>query len=248
VGGVARRATVLIAERASSPNFLLLDAGDALFGQQVANESKGGIAIAAMNLMGYTAMTLGPTDLQAGLSVLRDRAAEARFPFLGANLPTDFPSQPYVLVNIGSRDIAILGLTNAETPLIPAVGGSIAVGDPLEAARRWVPVVRQQTNVILVLSNLGKQMDQRLAREVPGITAIIGGHDREFLQPPLQVGRTVIGQAGFNGEGLGLLRLEIDSSGTVTTSAGEIRYLRAEIPDDRAMRSLIGPPVLPPGY
>jgi 2',3'-cyclic-nucleotide 2'-phosphodiesterase (5'-nucleotidase family) len=245
---VARRAAILKAEQASSPNFLLLDAGNALFGQQVANDSAGSVPIAAMNLMGYAAMTLGQTELQAGIGVLRERAAEARFPFLGANLPADLPAKPYALVNIAGRDIAILGLTNAETPLIPTLGGSIAVGDPLEAARRFVPMLRQRASIILVLSNLGKEMDQRLAREVPGITAIIGGHDREFLQPPLQVGRVVIGQAGFNGEGLGLLRLEIDSSGAAATSAGEIRYLRSEIPDDPAMRSLIGQPVLPPGY
>jgi 2',3'-cyclic-nucleotide 2'-phosphodiesterase (5'-nucleotidase family) len=245
---VARRATVLKTERAISTSFLLLDAGNSIFGQQVANESAGRIPIAAMNLMGYAAMTLGQAELQAGSAVLRERAAEARFPFLGANLPADLPARPYALVNLAGREVAILGLTNAETPLIPAVGGSIAVGDPLEAARRYVPSLRQRTSIIIVLSNLGKEMDQRLAREVPGITAIIGGHDREFLQPPLQVGQVVVAQAGFNGEGLGLLKLEIDASGSITASKGEIRYLRSEIPDDPSMRSLVGPPVLPAGY
>ncbi len=245
---MARRATVLRNERASSPNLLLLDAGNSLFGQQVADDSRGRIPIAAMNLMGYSAMTLGQAELQAGSAVLRERASEARFPFLGANLPADFPAKPYVLLNIGGRDIAVLGLTNAETQLIPAVGESIAVGDPLEAARKYVPILRQQATIVIVLSNLGKEMDQRLAREVPGITAIIDGHDREFLQPPLVAGQVVIAQAGFNGEGLGLLKLDIDSSGSITAFVGEIRYLRNEIPDDPAMRSLIGPPVLPAGY
>lgn len=245
---MARRATVLTNERASSPNLLLLDAGNSLFGQPVADDSRGKIPIAAMNLMGYSAMTLGQAELQAGGAVLRERASEARFPFLGANLPADLPAKPYVLVNIGARDIAILGLVNAETPLIPAVGGSIAVGDPLEATRKYVPTLRQRVAIVIVLSNLGKELDQRLAREVPGITAIVGGHDREFLQPPLQAGQVVIAQAGFNGEGLGLLKLDIDQTGNVTVSRGEIRYLRSDIPDDPAMRALIGPPVLPPGY
>jgi 2',3'-cyclic-nucleotide 2'-phosphodiesterase (5'-nucleotidase family) len=245
---VARRATVLKTERAISTSFLLLDAGNSIFGQQVANESAGRIPIAAMNLMGYAAMTLGQAELQAGSAVLRERAAEARFPFLGANLPADLPARPYALVNLAGREVAILGLTNAETPLIPAVGGSIAVGDPLEAARRYVPSLRQRTSIIIVLSNLGKEMDQRLAREVPGITAIIGGHDREFLQPPLRVGQVIVAQAGFNGEGLGLLALDIDASGGITASKGEIRYLRSEIPDEPSMRSLVGPPVLPAGY
>jgi 2',3'-cyclic-nucleotide 2'-phosphodiesterase (5'-nucleotidase family) len=245
---VARRATVLTTERTTSPNVLLLDTGNSLFGQQVADDSRGQIPIAAMNLMGYAAMTLGPAELQAGAAVLRERAAEAQFPFLGANLPADLPAKPYAFVNAGGREVAILGLTNAEIPLIPAPGGSIPVSDPLERARRYVPLLRQRTAIIIVLSNLGKGMDQQLARDVPGITAIIGGHDREFLQPPLFVGKVVIAQAGFNGEALGLLKLDIDPSGRITAFKGEMRYLRSDVPDDPAMRSLIGPPVLPPGY
>ncbi len=245
---MARRATILANERAASPNVLLLESGNSLFGQQVADDSRGKVPISAMNLMGYAAMTLGPLELQAGRGVLRERSSEARFPFLGANLPADLPVKPYTLVKMGGRDVAILGLTNAEMPLIPTVGGSIAVSDPVEAARKYVPILRQQASVILVLSNLGKAMDTRLASEIPGITAIIGGYDREFLQPPLSVGPIPIAQAGFNGEGLGLLRLDIDASGSVTGYEGEIRYLRNDVPDDPAMRSLIGPPVLPAGY
>lgn len=245
---MARRATVLIGERAAAPGLLLLDAGDSLFGQPVADGSQGSMPIAAMNLMGYSAMTLGQTELQAGAAVLRDRASQARFPFLGANLPAGLPVKPYVIVNVGGRDVAILGLTNAETPSIPAVGGDIAVGDPLEAARKYLPALRRQTTIVIVLSNLGKEMDQRLAREAPGITAIIGGHDREFLQPPLLADQVVIAQAGFNGEALGLLTLAADASGGITASRGEMRYLRGDIPDDPPMRSLVGPPVLPPGY
>ncbi len=133
---MARRATILKQERAKNPNLLLLDAGDTLLGQDLATETQGKIVIEAMNLMGYAAMTLGEADVEAGAPVLRQRATEARFPFLGANLGGDLPVKPYTLVKIGGREIGILGLLHTERTQIPAPGGmpfSISSSTPTES-------------------------------------------------------------------------------------------------------------------
>lgn len=243
---MARRATVLKQERARNPNVLLLDAGDTLFGQPLADETQGKVIVDAMNLLGYAAMTLGESDLQlATVAVLRQRAGEARFPFLAANLSGPVPVKPYALVAIGGREIGILGLANADVARLEVPGGTFTISDPVEAARRYVPELRAVTNVVIVLSHLGVDLDQRLAKEVPGITVIVGGHSRRFIQPPIMVGTTMIVQAGFNGEGLGLLRLQVDSEGNVTSFQGEVVMLSGGVPDDPEMRALIGPPRLP---
>ena len=243
---MARRATVLKQERARNPNLLLLDAGDTLFGQPLANETQGRIVVDAMNLLGYAAMTVGEADLQqAGLAALRQRADEARFPFLGANLSGSLPVKPYVLVTVGGTQIGVLGLANAGVARLDVPGGTIAASDPVEAARRLLPELRAMANVVVVLSHLGVDMDQRLAREVPGITVIVGGHDKRFIQSPITVDKTIIVQVGYNGEGLGLLRLQVDSRGNVTSFQGEVVLLSSAVPDDPEMRALIGPPRLP---
>jgi len=65
----------------------LLDAGRTLMGPvPVTIETKGGVIIEAMNMLGYDAMTVGEHDLQLGLEVVREREEEAEFPFLSANL------------------------------------------------------------------------------------------------------------------------------------------------------------------
>ena len=65
-GGIARRATLVKQLRQAQPGLLLLDAGNTLFGQPAADASQGKAPVDAMNLMGYTAMTLGQADLMAG--------------------------------------------------------------------------------------------------------------------------------------------------------------------------------------
>lgn len=189
--------------------------------------------------MGYTALTLGEMDLQLGLPALHQRGAEAGFPFLGANLSGDLPVKPYTLVTLGGHQIAILGLVNGERPQVTVPGGTVTISDPLAAAQRYVPELRRKANVIIVLSHLGLEMDQRLAREVPGITVIIGGHSKHIVQPPLQVGETIIVQAGFYGEGIGLLRLVLDGQGKVIAYRGEFIYLTEGVPDDPEMQTLL---------
>lgn len=236
---MARRATLLKQERSRNPNLLILDAGDTLWGQPLANQTQGRVVVEAMRTMGYAALTLGEMDLQLGLPALRQRGAEAGFPFLGANLSGDLPVKPYTLVTLGDQRIAILGLVNGERPQVTVPGGTVTISDPLAAAQRYVPELRRETNMIIVLSHLGLEMDQRLAREVPGITVIVGGHSKRIMQPPLRVGETIIVQAGFNGEGVGLLRLMLDSQGKVITYQGEFIYLTEGVPDDQEMQALL---------
>ena len=54
--------------------------------------------------------------------------------------------------------------------------------------------------------------DDRLAKEVPGIDLIVGGHSHTKLEKPLMVNQTVIVQAGGHGEYVGVLDLAYENS------------------------------------
>ncbi len=191
-----------------------------------------------MNLMDYSAMTPGGRELQAGAGALKGWSARARFALLGANLPEGSATRPYVFVKIGSRDVAILGLVGAMEP----VPSELAPSDASAAARRYLPEIRKRTNIIIVLSHLGAEGDQALAQAVPGIAAIIGSYGRIAPQPARQVNGAVLASAGFNGEAIGLLTMNIDSGGAVSSFASSATYLGPAFADDDAMRRLIGPP------
>ena len=102
-------------ERQASSHLLLLDAGDSLFGDRLlGQQTQGKGVVEAMNLLGYDAMALGGGDMRLGLDTLRQRMAEAEFPFISANVvlsgtETLF-TEPYTIKEMGDHKVAIIGL------------------------------------------------------------------------------------------------------------------------------------------
>ncbi len=229
--------------RETSENVLLLDGGNTLFGDRLAQETQGQAIVEAMNLLGYDAMVLGDMDFWLGLDVLRQRMEEAEFPILSANVVIQGAEQlfatPYVIKEIGDHKAAIIGLTNQEAA--DAAGGAIVVLDPLEALKDYVAQVSEEADVIIVLSHLGTEMDLQLADEVQGIDLIIGGMSRDVLDPLvwIEASGTVVAQAGYQGQWIGVVSLETDSQGKVAGHEGQVVVLTGEFADDPEMRAFL---------
>lgn len=241
---MARRATVIKESRAKTPYLLVLDAGDALFGQPVAEISQGKALTEAMNLMKYDAMAIGERDL-THFTELLDRSREAKFAFLSANLvyaSTGKPVfTPYIVQNVGGRKVAIIGLTPTDDTFKSFVpqGTDITAKDPVETAREYVAKARaENVDAVVILSHLGNVMDRKIAMEVNGITAIVGGHSYDLLQETLQLNNTVIGQAGYGGEWLGQITVDFDAEGNVVSARAGVIPLTAEYADDPELAAL----------
>jgi len=230
-------------ERAASEDILLLDGGNTLFGNRLAQETQGRVIVEAMNLLGYDAMVLGSEDFRLGLDVLAQRMEEAEFSILSANVVYSGTGQlfatPYVIKEIGDHKAAIIGLTNQEAA--SAAGGDVVVLNPLEALRDLMDEVSEEADVIIVLSHLGTVVDMQIAGEVDGIDLIIGGQSRDVLDPPLwdELSSTVIAQAGYQGRWIGVVRLDIVSQGTVAGHEGQVVVLDDEFADDPEMRAFL---------
>jgi 5'-nucleotidase len=217
-GGIARRATLVKQIRATTPNVLLLDAGDVFQGTPYFNEYKGFLDYKLMSMCGYDAGTLGNHDFDNGVDCLVAAMAEAKFPFLICNLDMKgAPSlaarvQPYLVREFPGVKVGITGATVDFKGLVsPKNHLGVTWLDPYESLR---PVVRrlrdvEKVDLVVVLSHLGYDLhgyaadDLHLAREVPGIDVIIGGHSHTFLDAPVKVGDTEIFQVGFAGVNLG---------------------------------------------
>lgn len=223
----------------------MLDGGNTIFpgDRPLVQQTQGKVIVEAMNLLGYDAMVLGDQDFQLGLDVLRERMEEAKFPILSANVVISGTDQlfaaPYVIKEIGNHKAAIIGLTNQEAA--NAAGGAIVVLDPLEALKDYMVKVSEEADVIIVLSHLGTVVDLQLAGEVEGIDLIVGGQSRDALDPPLwiEASGTVIAQAGYRGEWIGVVSLEIDGQGKVAGHQGEVVVLTEEFADDPEMRAFL---------
>ena len=86
---------------------------------------------------------------------------------------------------------------------------------------------KQGINKIVLLSHAGFASDRELAQSVEGIDVIIGGHTHDLIKG-VQEGKnlfyskktgepTIITQAGRNGDYFGVLNLEFDENGVITT-------------------------------
>ncbi len=203
------------------------------------------VMVEAMNRMGYDAMTLGDQDFRWGIGVLRDRMAEAEFSFLSANVyvgdtQTLF-AEPYRIVSLAGHRIAIIGVTNKNIVSFLPPGGTepVLVSEPIQAVRRVMADLEGKADIFIVCSNLGFQQDQALAAQVPGIAVIVGGNPGMLMPEPYREPTygTILVQAGYQGEWIGKLTLQIDEKGQITAYQGEIPPLGPEITDDAEMRA-----------
>ena len=226
---------------------LLLDAGNTLVSDQpITADTQGQVTVEGMNRMGYDAMTLGDQDFRWGAAAIRQRMAEAKFPFLSANVfagsSQQLLAQPYIIKEMAGHRIAIIGVTGKNAvSFLPEEGTPepILVSDPIETVRRTITDLTGKATVFILLSNLGFQQDQQLAAQVPGIALIVGGNPGTLMPEPYQepTHGTLLIQAGYQGEWVGKLTLQIDEKGKVTSHAGDTVPLGTDFADDPEMRA-----------
>jgi 5'-nucleotidase / UDP-sugar diphosphatase len=243
-GGLARRATLIqqVREETEGP-MLVLDAGNSLMGETLAMQSEGRVLVEAMNQMGYDALAVGPLEMAKGVDVLLERAAEAEFPLLSANLvwsDTGEPVvEPYTLWERQGLRVAIIGVTYGEVLRgMERLSPGIELLDPVERVAHYVAELRPQADIVIVLSHLGIHEDKVLAEAVDGIDLIVGGLSRQLLRAPAIANGTAIIQVGYDGQWLGRL----DVSGHVhalDTPRYEILSMRPDVPEDPEIVRLI---------
>lgn len=199
-----------------------------------------------MNLIGYDAMVIGDLDLQLGVDVLRQRIADAQFPILSANLiavaENSLLAEPYTVVDVGGRKVGIIGLTwDGISADDPSIKDKFLLLKADLVLPQYVAELSQQADIVILLSNMGFEEDQRLSTAVPGIDLIVGGRTRMVMESAWRNEKTgtLIVQAGAQGEWIGRRVLRIDSAGIVTQHQDELVYLTEDFVDDPEMRAFL---------
>lgn len=219
VGGFLRREAAIREVRAENPCTLLLDAGDFSQGTPYFNIFKGYVEVHLMNAMHYDAATLGNHEFDNGCAALAARLKTAEFPVVCANY--QFANKklakvvkPYVVIERGGYKIGIFGLgVNLDGYTAPQTAREVTYLDPVETARRMVAELKAlNCNLIVCLSHVGvdttiQDNDFEIARQVPEIDVIVGGHSHEELNPPKVIGNTRVCQMTNRGKCFGILTI-----------------------------------------
>jgi 5'-nucleotidase/UDP-sugar diphosphatase len=248
VGGMARIATLVKEVRdeveTAGDHVMLLCAGDILQGTPMSLVFKGEPEIRTMNLMRFDAMVIGNHEFDYGQENLRRLMDLASFPMLSANILTTSADKPpvvdYVVNTYDNIDVAVFGLTTDETPISthPDNVKGLEFLQPAEIADKLVPVLRGKVDLIIALTHLGFEVDERLAEEVPGIDLIIGGHSHTKVDSTIHVGQTLICQAFEYGICLGRADLTLDR-GRVIESRSRLMRVDHTVEEDPVISDLI---------
>lgn len=219
-----------IRRRDGAANVLLVDAGDTFGDNLVGNETRGEAMIRLMNALGYQFMALGNHDFDYGLARTRELAKLADFPMRGANtLEGGQPifGRPWQVFTANGVRIAMLALSYHNTDETGSKDNlrGLEFTSGIEAARRYLPEMREAADVVVLLSHQGAAVDRKLAREVPGVDLIVGGHSHDRITPPERVNDTWIVQALSDGASLGELRLTVGADRRLEGVSGTVHDL-----------------------
>jgi 5'-nucleotidase / UDP-sugar diphosphatase len=184
-GGFAPLMTVLKRERAAAAHSITTFGGDVFSPSILSGITKGEHMVALMNAIGIDVAVLGNHEFDHGAGIAEQRIGESRFPWLGANVLTRggrpaVGTAPRRIFARGSCRVGFFGLLADETKRLSNVGPDIEIVDIVRAADAEVRTLRtEEADIIVALTHLSFADDRRIARDVPGIHLILGGHDHE---------------------------------------------------------------------
>lgn len=260
-GGVARRKTLIDQVRSSEAlPLLLVDAGDVFQGTLFFNQYNGMADLEFYNAMGYEAMTIGNHEFDRGTTLLSDFIKRATFPVLSANIHVTAGSvldglyKPHVIVEKGGKKIGIFGVTAEDTGELANTGSEVQFTSVIAAAKEQVAALQAAgVFTIIALTHVGIDVDRRIAREVSGISLIIGGHSHTPMGPMSSKGNPPYPELIANPDGkpvvivtdwewgrwLGDLTLAFNQEGTIVDVQGHPTEVAPSIEADPSFEQRI---------
>jgi sulfur-oxidizing protein SoxB len=219
-GGYAHLATLVKRLRSTRPHTLLLDGGDSWQGSATALWTEGRDMIGAQKRLGvdyvtaHWEFTYGAERVQQAIREL------APVEFLAQNVRTvdfeDVVFKPYAMPTLDGMPTAIIGQAFPYTPIahprhrLPEWSFGIR---ERELQARIDEVRAKGAKAVVLLSHNGLDVDLKLAGRVRGLDVILGGHTHDGVPAPIRVGRTLVTNAGSHGKFVGVLDLQVDTSG-----------------------------------
>jgi 2',3'-cyclic-nucleotide 2'-phosphodiesterase (5'-nucleotidase family) len=211
-----RIAGFVAARKKEDPNVLLVDTGDWFNKGDLTELNTRGEAMAAMlGACKYDALIPGNHDYSFGTRRLAELIDEFKLPVVAANCTWPDGGQPahaarYRIFKLAGVTVAVIGTA---TPISTQMTDSLLKIQPMEHALGDVVAdLEQRTDIIVLLTHVGTPVDEKLARALPGLDIIFGGHDHRTYQQLAIVPGTdcVIQHSGANGQRIGALTITWD--------------------------------------
>lgn len=179
--------------------------------------SRGAATREVVFAMQYDVRVLGNHDFAWGPDEVTLQTHDPHARVLSSNVTPnrdDWRALDYTEMTVGCLRVGFFGLLPepvdetdkpARTDYLPGFRTDL---DWASRARQIIAAHRSQVHLMVLVSHLGHQPDEKLAHEVDGIDVILGAHTHEAFRIPREFdGRTVMVQAGTGAEHISRLSL-----------------------------------------
>nr|WP_244225145.1 bifunctional UDP-sugar hydrolase/5'-nucleotidase [Vibrio aquaticus] len=237
IGGIPYLATLIKETRATEGTSFLMDAGDIYTGA-LSKKTKGKLPFELYNSMGYDVITLGNHEFEYGWKSLVETMPRANFPVLNANIfheaSDTMMAQPYTILERDGVRVGVVGVMGIDAFYNTMWKGNrkgLTIKDPIETAQYWADKIREDVDMIVVLTHQNKtapmqtdkeadpevqrgfEEDYEMAGKLKGVDVIFGGHSDNGLVEPVvhpETG-TVVGLTFGQGMHLGYTKFKVDT-------------------------------------
>ena len=256
--GMARLYTYIQQVRAENPNTILIDAGDDIQGTIMTDDIYNKIpeephpVVAAMNYMGYDAMTLGNHEFNWGIDTMQKILSQAQFPVLAANVKDTsggfVTGAGWTIVEKDGVKVAVIGVVTPDVPIWD--GGKEGVeACTYEAAntavKNAIAEIGDGADVIVVSAHMGMYAEfdedggsdsaQKILDDNPEIDVLQVAHNHVVVSETQ--GDTVIGGVRNGGRDIARFDLTLDQNNHVTDATVEIVDMTGVTPS-QALRDI----------
>lgn len=219
VGGYAYLDAYLDSLLIVYPKALKINAGDDFQGTPVSSISKGRSQIEILNVVNPDFFTIGNHEFDYSWENFAKLIPEAKFDIYGANILDVETNEPllkeYKIYDFNGKKIAILGVTSDDLPgltLSENLKGVKIVGQ-VEKVKELVEELKEKNiHLIIAVTHIGFDEDKKLAKAVPELDLIVGGHSHTYLDEAVVIGNVHIVQAASYGRYIGEFKFSCDET------------------------------------
>lgn len=242
--GIGRRASVINRELRLNENTLIFETGD--FSSVRPNKRLYEAVFSGMSKIPYSAVLPGDQEFILGVDFFIDTLNKYPLPVVFSNISIcvdnvcyDF-GKKYKIFEVSDYKVAVLSYIDKSAFIFADEEVKKAVTiEELETLQPLINDLRSKSDIVVLLSHSGINVERTIPERVRGIDIIVGGHSQSRLDNPLRIGNTLLLHPGRDGYYVGKLSIYFSEDKKISSSENRLILLTDSIPQCPEMLQII---------
>jgi len=180
-------------------------------------QTRGEALLPILEKMQLDGFVPGNWEYAYGKQQLVHLTSKLPFPTIASNLKDSGTKEllfkPYIIREMGEVKVGIIGLTYpyVDITMPKEFSNGLEFSNGVDEVRECLRQLEGKVDVIVLLSHMGLPLDVKLVSLVKGIDLVLSGHSHDRVKDPIQVGNTLVVQAGSSSSFLGRLDVTLEN-------------------------------------